>query len=374
MAFSLERLLPKDDWRAFAWLGRHNWLKLTPHPTERGIAVDYDLPKNDGRLPTAAYRKLMTTLGFFKGASIHTEAVWMWTLGRLMHTGVKMFRPTVRQCEAMCEVEINMPLSEYAQPYPVIVYEYPEDFCKEMAAKLGCNRFPSFTVCSHDHEQNFVQVASMFAQGDTVTTLIPYREGQTVEEVLTSVDPRLPPGDPEFKLGELLQRIALNFSLMMTHHKVVDEPQSRENTRRWRELQKSKDPDKREKGRLLGLQDIRVIRFEQNIKFYDEETERKARPQGEPTGRMMPPHWRKGHWLMQAHGPGRTLRKRQLRKPVFIHPELFLGDITDTKVVYEGRDRKPAGPTTEAKKSPEPPQPPEEPQEPKAPPEPPEYD
>ena len=32
------------------------------------------------------------------------------------------------------------------------------------------------------------------------------------------------------------------------------------------------------------------------------------------------PHWRRGHWRMQPHGPGRTLRKRVRIAPQFIHP------------------------------------------------------
>jgi hypothetical protein len=52
-------------------------------------------------------------------------------------------------------------------------------------------------------------------------------------------------------------------------------------------------------------------------------TERIATPASDSatTGRTVSPHWRRGHWRMQAHGPAMTLRKRILIRPVLIHKD-----------------------------------------------------
>jgi hypothetical protein len=45
--------------------------------------------------------------------------------------------------------------------------------------------------------------------------------------------------------------------------------------------------------------------------------------EGEAIGRLQSPHWRRGHWRMQAYGPGMTLRRRVLIRPVLVNSHLL---------------------------------------------------
>src|SRR5262245_43717192 len=45
--------------------------------------------------------------------------------GMLLHHGPKVFRPTPDECDALAEIELSLPLAEYAQPFPAFQVEYP---------------------------------------------------------------------------------------------------------------------------------------------------------------------------------------------------------------------------------------------------------
>ena len=54
-----------------------------------------------------------------------------------------------------------------------------------------------------------------------------------------------------------------------------------------------------------------------------------------PSGTIMTPHWRRGHWRTQHHGEGNKLTKQVFIQPVFINPSYFKGDKSDTGVSYK---------------------------------------
>ncbi len=53
------------------------------------------------------------------------------------------------------------------------------------------------------------------------------------------------------------------------------------------------------------------------------------------SGRIMPPHHRKGHYRRQRYGVGNNLTKRIRILPVFVNSHLFLGDMLDAKTTYK---------------------------------------
>jgi hypothetical protein len=320
-------------------LGKHDW--LSPYPLPNGkIGVHVKMPQYDGRIPMTEYVTAKGKVEYLNINGLHSELIETWTLSRILANGPKLFRPTLLQCEAMANVDIEIPLSEYAQAYPVIIFQYPTEFVEAMARKYGVARFPSLAVSHHDAAKGFVQVSSVFKEKDAITALLAKRDdNSTIEDILR----RRPEGtdnDAEFEMGETLQRIALNFSLMMTHYRVTHKPMDPDAWAKHRKMAGSTNERKREQGRKFQLTDVQIVSFEQHIELYEERRERAPRSDGEPTGRQMPPHWRKGHWRMQPHGPQNSLRKRKLMKAVFVRRDRFFGDEGNTTVVYDGRDPK----------------------------------
>lgn len=331
----LSILLKQSQFPRYAWLGRHDWLQLYPKEG-REIGVKFALPSYDARIPYDEYTELRKRLVFLRDAKLHTEAIWTWTVTRLLASGPKLFRPTLEQCMAMAEVEIDIPTNEYRQAYPVVIYQYPDEFAEYMKEKLGVQRFPKMAVAHHSVEYKFIQVSSMFEDSGSITAMIPERPGESIEQILTRrADDHRDDNEPEFMLGETLQRIALNFSLMMTHFSVKHKPL---NPDEWRKHQGMiRKPKTKATGEKLALADVQIIEFEQHVEMYEERVER-TRSESEATGRHVKPHWRKGHWRMQAHGPQLTLRKRMFIKPLMVRKELFVGEYSDTTTVYEGKN------------------------------------
>src|SRR5580704_13752725 len=54
-------------------------------------------------------------------------------------------------------------------------------------------------------------------------------------------------------------------------------------------------------------------------------------------GCTVSPHWRRGHWRWQPHGPGRQERKRVAIPSVLVNGHLFLGTPADTVTTYRVR-------------------------------------
>lgn len=55
---------------------------------------------------------------------------------------------------------------------------------------------------------------------------------------------------------------------------------------------------------------------------------------GAGSGVTTSPHWRRGHFRSQPHGPGNTLRKRVFIEPVMVNAEYFLGGTQHTNTSY----------------------------------------
>src|SRR5207249_3331164 len=63
--------------------------------------------------------------------------------------------------------------------------------------------------------------------------------------------------------------------------------------------------------------------FPQEVVLYDAEPSSSVRTSEGSTEAMRHPHWRHGHWKMQAYGPGCSQHKRIFIKPVFVNGHLM---------------------------------------------------
>jgi hypothetical protein len=74
----------------------------------------------------------------------------------------------------------------------------------------------------------------------------------------------------------------------------------------------------------------------QDIRLYEREPSRDLDCHSECTSTRRP-HWRRGHWKMQAHGPSRSLRKRIFVKPVLVNHHMLGGREQTAEVAYRTR-------------------------------------
>jgi hypothetical protein len=97
---------------------------------------------------------------------------------------------------------------------------------------------------------------------------------------------------------------------------------------------KSKD-EQRIRNAEFDLQSLPIrYSFAQEVRLYQEEASQERSEVGEPTGRHLAPHWRRGHYRMQAYGPGLSQRRRIAVPAVLVNGHLFLNDPSQTSTRY----------------------------------------
>jgi hypothetical protein len=262
----------------------------------------------------------------------------LWLLAHLVADGPKVFQPTVDQCLAMEQVAPRIAVSDYVQPYPVMVIDLPEAYQRQRTFQANprcASEFPT-------HAPSFVLIGS--PPVPAIWTILVFDDGVFFRHAIMSIHDatiedsflRKFGGDTYFAPGELTPedrvvipgalRLAVNAMLFLTefgctHLGAVNEPHYQRLRRLLRTSQR--------RGR--GVQEARrnlrlapqLYGFAQAIVLHDEE--RQTDPDPIEPAHSIPrrPHWRRGHWKMHAHGPGRNLRRRLFIKPVLVNRHLM---------------------------------------------------
>ena len=235
-------------------------------------------------------------------------------MGCWLADGPKMFRPTPEQIAALENIDVNIPLTNYSQPYPALWVEVP---IEPFLGVLCYNEPGEILVCSlmsRDHLND-------------INTTIGTLDG-LIEDSLETFDPDCQ--DTAATAARCL-RVACNSCLALSnwgHHLELLLPKEVERDRRLAGENSKRGQRARKRLQLA----VKVARFDQEVKIH--RTGRAESQPGGPTGHSMPTHWRRGHWAMQAHGPQHSLRKRILRPPVMVRADLFVGDPSETVTTY----------------------------------------
>ena len=326
-------LAPRQTHSALAWLGKLDWITITSRPQFGvGFCVDGDLlrrqPGFDRHWPI-----LRPILGH------QDTALQLLPLAKCLAFGPKLFRPTEEQCEALAQTAVSIPFGDYRQPYPAVVIEFPENYRRKVEDQFGIERSPRFVVAYHDEGLSGAVVihAYWYPPGscDPIgTVMCPRPEYEVIEDALARR--LIAPGDnpADFGVAELMERLALNFCLMLTHLGVKEVGHLHpDEAKRHRKLARSKYTEEREFGEAHALGDFIGLDFQQHVRLHEVE-EPVAEWKG-GTHRTPKPHWRRGHWKRQPCGVRRSQRKLVFVKPTFVNPHHFQGDLKDTSVTYD---------------------------------------
>lgn len=235
-------------------------------------------------------------------------------LAEWLFSGPKTFVPTPEQAEALARIDVNLTVDDYSQPFPAVLVEVDE----------GPYRFvivyhePGLLVCSILSNQN----------RHDITTTVGRTDG-FIEDSLRRFDEEL---QPEAKIAHRCLHIAINACLALSNYDVRTELLLPKEVERDKSLCRRTDEIGLKARRRVALA-VQQVHFSQEIKLHKT---KRASSSGDPTGRSMPPHWRRGHWRMQAFGPERSLHKRILIPAIFVRSDLFVGELKDTSTVYKG--------------------------------------
>ena len=239
----------------------------------------------------------------------------VYTVNDAYTSGLKVVRPTLDQCLALENVELNIPLTDYKQPYQTIFVEYPQQYKRHLTNKYSCT-CPDLTAL-HATDNYLLCTNYLHTKAPTISFAAAIKHTLNIEDIISSIEDK-----KEANVTLATNRVAFNLMLMMTNFGF--DHIGYENVKQHRYYER-KEPAR-------AKQDAYYVALKQEIKLYEKRIVSESTGSGSPKQ----PHWRRGHWRMQAYGKDHSLRKPIFIKPIFIHSDLFKGSMVDTRVTYEG--------------------------------------
>jgi hypothetical protein len=320
---TMRRLVPDDLITPLKLLGKYDWLRWTPmDTTPPSTRIELRL------LNDPALLKCPRLLNFIKCLASEQpgELFALYVQSKALAEGPKLLSPTTEQCVALEHVDVNISFDDYVQPFPTFLLELPQEYRRRLSDRYQFE-CPEVVVTHHDARTKYIlSFRSSGVPGVPSTHHVMAPRGNTVEEALRiSVE-----AGSDLDQSEVIQRVALNFGLLMTYCGVRNlgpaDPKSHathlRNARR-------RNRGKADRARHLLDAEINLIEFEQDVVVYDRQDA--ARTDSEGDGSSRRPHWRRGHFRHQFYGHSRAFRKLIFVKPVLVNAHRFQGDPADTE-------------------------------------------
>lgn len=251
--------------------------------------------------------------------------------------GPKIYRPNKINCEALENTNLNITLEEYHQPFSTMVIELPENYskdrlipCVQAGQVTDSNKIipekhePELVVIYFDENLKVMIVGIYYNSGQCVSTLIWQKDKTaTLQEMIDSFTREhifkdtLDCSDEEMDVAHEAMKVGLNCCLLMSEFGT--KKIGPDNSSYYEKCKRNIDKARKQGGDRLksAERQLRLIPIiydiEQNIELFTEEKQKHQ--EGEPTGIVIKPHWRRGHW-----------RRRNILEPslgkIFIQPIL----------------------------------------------------
>jgi len=227
--------------------------------------------------------------------------------------GPKIFRPTVEQCEALEEIEVSVPWSDYAQPYPAVLVDLPPERYGPVSSMLVYHRPDAGFVTFYGRKGT--------ADADLVTTQPLSRPGP-IEDLLQSFDDDC----QDIKASAVrANRVAVNSCLALVnygHQARVLFPKDLENDRH---LARERTP-RGERARDRVQTAPTLITLDHDIVLRDTRYRRPAASTpGDGPHREVSAHWRRRHWRARP-GYGEARARGETVPLILIPPTLVRAD------------------------------------------------
>jgi hypothetical protein len=240
-----------------------------------------------------------------------------WAISLWLVDGPKVFRPTLAQCHALENVEVRLDFDDYAQPYQALMIDLPES-----------GDYEPFTdvICFQSENLLIFNLRSRGNRDDITTTIAKYANRGTLDESFRRYDESCAYLQ---RMAARVLRVAANSCLALVGHETVTGYLFPEEVKRDQRLAKEQtERGERARNRLPLY--ATIVAFKREVVLHKTEG---GHDSGDPTGREVGSHWRRGHYAMQPYGPGGSLRKRILRPPVLVREDKFLGELSATTTV-----------------------------------------
>jgi len=250
----------------------------------------------------------------------HNAIGYVYVVNELYRNGIKVVKPTFEQCLAFENIEINIPFKDYKQPYETMCVEFPDAYKSLLESRF--HRKPPLAVTCHrpNNKEYMIGGVSFGIKNYSITFFITNDESKIEEMIKWNEN-----DDPDFQPLRHAERVALNVMLFMTnfgHTKI-----GYSNIKQHRHYER-KEP-------LKAKQDFFYVGLNQEIPLFKKVVLPFIETNGIKAHSSPHPHWRRGHWKLQHHGPNNSLTKTIFIAAVFVCSENYKGNLSDTEVVYK---------------------------------------
>lgn len=238
--------------------------------------------------------------------------------------GPKIADVTEEQYQALAQVEVRLGVSDFQMPYPTILVNMP-------AGKM--HRYTILHRCTSTDGVEILIGASISPDNKhDIVTAVRHVEGKEVEDSIGRFYGEVT--EEEGRATHESLRVACNYTLAMTnfgHQAAYLFPAEVAEQRKHVAKGNREYKDGTTASVRLAEQPI-LIQLDRNVQLYHREGSHEP---GEPTGRELCFHWRRGHWRKQRVGKGLQETRIVFVKPCMVRADLLGGtDPTDTTTIY----------------------------------------
>jgi hypothetical protein len=243
----------------------------------------------------------------------------------LIKQGPKLIDLDQSYVAPLINTDININVRDYSQPYELMLVNLPNNFIEkyetdgEELDSTAIKHSPGLVMVLHNRELNSIAANVCFTSGHIYSIMI--FKDETLEESLHTMLTTLTPDSEtvnkeETQSAVLALRIALNTLLLADSGKLKCKgPHNPDYFAKLDKLiAKSNTPQKRDANIAEKKLHPIIYEIDQTIKL-NEYTHNQSDSE---TGKSVKPHWRRGHYRMQAIGEGHQERKRVRIAPILV--------------------------------------------------------
>jgi hypothetical protein len=267
----------------------------------------------------------------------------VYCMSSMLAAGIKCFQLDATTVEALEQYEINIPCNEYHQPFRTFVFDLPPEYCDKRItmAERGPQK-PQFAILHWEQEMRSIHAIISLDSDYSLTWHIHFdKPDLSIEEALLEhsryVLSGLQKNEDENVLALTIIRAAINASIIATNYgtKAIG-PENPNHFSRCQERLQKAIKRKDEKLAELNRQEIALMpfryRFDQDVILYKKS--KSVSEPGQPTGKRVAPHWRRGYYRQQRFGVGLTQSRRVAIPSVMVNADLLLGNECLSSVTY----------------------------------------
>lgn len=237
---------------------------------------------------------------------------------RWVKEGPKVAIVTEAQFKPMSKVDVNLEVKDIQLPYSEVLVVMPPGHLHKC-------------VLVSKYREDILICTSMTADHrDDVVTIARHHSGEFAEAALEKYDDEI--GTEVAEATTDCLRVALNMLLAMTNYGFTVDYLYQKEVERDVSLMRSKKSDEvKESARERIDRASRLLTLDRTVILHKV----KGLNAGEPSGRELRFHWRRGHWRMQPYGPDNSLRKSIFIAPVLVRRDLLEDNVSDFTTTYK---------------------------------------